>query len=280
MNNILQKGILHTGLPLMLLCSLSLPSLTVTAKAQAAPIPIALEKPAVARLNTVSRKDWPSPVSDNESISFLLISLLEYQRTQGKPAEVRWDIVGWRGGDKQRIWFKTEGSQPLLSRSTGKSDVQLLYGRQVAPFFDLQTGVRYEQANVAGGNRTRASAVLALQGLAPGNFQVDSTLFLSQDGQVSGRFTGTYDLYLSQRLVLQPRLETEVALQSRERIGIGSGLNNVDLGLRLRYEIRREFAPYVGISSSRNYGVTAGYLRREGTAISQLSVVAGVQMWL
>jgi copper resistance protein B len=295
------KTVIRAGLSLMLAVGISLPILAPTpAAAQAAPAssmpgmggmtpsqtttppaPAAVPGKRSIRLpNTPPGKNWPSPVVDQETNSFLLFSLLELQHGRGSnPTEVRWDIVGWRGGDVNRIWFKSEGNQPALARSTGNSDVQVLYGKLVSPFFDFQTGVRVEQRNFGGRNSARASAVVTLQGLAPNNFNIEPSIFLYQDGQIAGRFTGTYDLYLSQRLILQPRLETEVALQNREKLGSGSGLNDVELGLRLRYEIRREFAPYIGISSTRSYGVTAGYLRRGGEATSKATLVAGVQMW-
>jgi copper resistance protein B len=97
--------------------------------------------------------------------------------------------------------------------------------------------------------------------------------------QISGRFTGTFDVLLSQRLILQPRLEASVAVQSEEEFGIGSGLDNVEPGVRARYEIWREFAPYIGITYARSFGETADFARREGESTRRFSVVAGVRMW-
>jgi copper resistance protein B len=110
-------------------------------------------------------------------------------------------------------------------------------------------------------------------------FEIDLSLFVSEDGDVSARFTGEYDLPLTQRLVLQPRVETELAVQEVDAFGVGQGFNEIELGVRLRYEIRREFAPYVGVSWARLIGETAGIARGKGEDIDNLAVMAGVRMW-
>ena len=193
--------------------------------------------------NLADRSSWPSPVDDTAMYSFVLFDLLEYQRTSDLDA-LRWDMLGWLGGDYNRFWFKSEGRKVFTSRESSEVEAQALYGRLIAPFFDVQVGLRYDQRLQRGANRTRVYAVIGLQGLAPYWFDIEPTLFISNKGKVSARLTATYDVLLSQRLVLQPRLEINAAFQKDEAIGIAAGLNDVELGGRLRYEIRRVRAVY------------------------------------
>jgi copper resistance protein B len=228
--------------------------------------------------NLADRSSWPSPVDDTAMYSFVLFDLLEYQRTSDLDA-LRWDILGWLGGDYNRFWFKSEGRKVFSSRESSEVEAQALYGRLIAPFFDVQVGLRYDQRLQRGANPTRVYAVIGLQGLAPYWFDIEPTLFISNKGKVSARLTATYDVLLSQRLVLQPRLEINAAFQKDEAIGIAAGLNDVELGGRLRYEIRREFAPYIGVTWKESIGATHRLVTREGGDPSHLAFVAGVRLW-
>ena len=222
--------------------------------------------------NLAPGRDLPPPVADQQQFSFLLFDRLEY----GEDG-LHWDLLGWRGGDVHRWWFKSEGDQSTRGKG-GEAEVQLLRGRLVSPYLDFQYGLRYE-GQWGDGTHGRAFAVIGLQGLAPYRYEIEPALFISQDGDVSARFTATYDLPLTQRLILQPRLETNAAVQRVERFGVGSGLNDLELALLLRYEIRREFAPYIGLSWKRSFGDTARFLRREGGDPSRLQLLVGVRAW-
>ena len=223
--------------------------------------------------------EWSAPVHDSPVIGYLLTDLLEYQRNTDGGDRIRWDILGWVGGDYNRIWLKTEGSHDLSGRPSGETDAQVLYGRLIFPFWDFQIGARQEWKYGPGRDRTRTSAVIGVQGVAPYWFEIEPSLFISEKGDVSARITAEYDLLLTQRLILQPRVETELAVQKVEEFGVGSGMSNIEVGLRLRYEIQREFAPYIGITWSRDVGETAGLTRREGKEVEELSLAAGVRLW-
>jgi copper resistance protein B len=227
--------------------------------------------------NLSSNKDFGEPVADNEIYSFVLFDLLEYESNRGA-GNLRWDMVGWRGTDYNRFWFKSEGRQSVGER-TGEIELQALYGRLIAPYFDFQVGVRVDNRWRRGRNASRVLAVVGLQGLAQYRFEIEPALFISYKGDVSARLTATKDFLLTQKAILQGRFETNVAAQKVEKFGIGSGLNDVGLGLRLRYEIRREFAPYIGVSWSRSFGQTADFARREGEATNRLSIVGGARIW-
>lgn len=228
--------------------------------------------------NLTDRTGWPEPVADSETYSLALFDLLEYQRV-GSVNALRWDFLSWRGGDKHRLWVRSEGELNFVRPLGGQADLQVLYGRLVSPFFDLLVGGRVEQHYERGQNPTRAFAVVSLQGLAPGRFEVEPSLFLSHKGKVSGRFTASLDLYQTQRLILQPRFETEFAFQRDEAFGVERGIGDAELGLRLRYEIRREFAPYFGVSYRRSLGATRERVLREGGDPNEIQFVIGVRMW-
>ncbi|TAK05769.1 MAG: copper resistance protein B, partial [Candidatus Manganitrophaceae bacterium] len=151
--------------------------------------------------------------------------------------------------------------------------------RFIRRYYDFQVGLRTETQSFQGDNVTRAHAVVGIEGLAPYRYEVESALFISHRGDVSARFTITKNYLLTQRLVFQPRFETNAAVQRVERFTTGRGLNNIEFGLRLRYEIRREFAPYVGVSFDRSFSDTADLVRREGGDPSQVRFMAGVRMW-
>ena len=224
--------------------------------------------------NLSERKDWPDPVSDSATLGLFLFDNSEFQRARG-PNAFRWDVFGWRGGDVHRFWFKSEGRMATETREGSEIEAQGLYGKLISAFFDLQTGVRVR----GGTDPTRVYAVLGLQGFSPYQFEVEPSLFLSHKGQVSGRLTATYDVLLSQRLILQPRLETNVAVQRDEEIGIGAGWNDAELGARLRYEARREFAPYVGVTWKESFGATHRLTTQGGGDPYHFVVVAGARAW-
>jgi copper resistance protein B len=227
--------------------------------------------------NLSERSKWPSPVDDSANNSYVLFDLLEFQRIRGINA-IRWDALGWYGGDKQRLWIKSEGEQYGSSRTGGEADVQALYGKLIAPYFDFQAGVRYEK-HFESNNPQRVFAVVGLQGLAPGRFDIEPAFSVSNKGKTSVRFTGTYDTLLTQRLILQPRFETEIAFQRDNEFGVSRGVNDVEVGLRLRYEVRRELAPYFGVTFRKSFDATAQRVLSEGGVPNALEFVVGLRMW-
>jgi len=224
-------------------------------------------------------KNWPEPVEDSQRFGFLLVDQLEYRMKSGADDTARWDVQGWYGGDYNRLWMKTEGEWRTGGERGGEAEVQALYSRLIAPFWDFQAGLRYDQFSGAGFDRSRGFAVIGLQGLARYRFELEPALFISQDGDVSARLTATYDLLLTQRLILQPRVDFDAAVQSAKKFGVGEGVNSVELGLRLHYEIRRELAPYVGVQWLRRFGETADLSRRGGGDVQDIAVVLGVRLW-
>lgn len=216
------------------------------------------------------------PVHDNPVRGFLLVDQLEYSFNEHGANTLRFNGSGWIGGDYHRLWINAEGTRADNSLPED-TDVQALYGRLIAPFWDLQAGVRYFHPKADG--PSRGSAVFGLQGLAPYWFEVQAAGFVSYRGEVAARLELEYELLLTQRLILQPRLETNLAIQEVKELGIGHGLNDAELGLRLRYEIRREFAPYVGLVWTSKFGETAAFARRQEEVVRSLGFVVGIRLW-
>lgn len=221
---------------------------------------------------------WAPPVEDRMKFNYVLVDRLEFSSGDAADA-LSLDAEGWYGGDKNKFWWKAEGTSQLSGRSEGEGEVQALYSRLVAPFWNFQTGLRYDRTWGAGSDRGRTFAVFGFEGLAPYWFELEPTLFVSEHGDISARLAATYDVLLTQRLILQPRFDLNAALQDAPKFGVGSGLNNVELGLRLRYEIRREFAPYVGLTWTRQTGQTADLSRAAGDPVDDFRFVLGLRLW-
>jgi copper resistance protein B len=226
---------------------------------------------------SVPESEWPEPESDMK-FGTLIFDQLEYRANVGNDT-IAWDAQGWYGGDINRLWIKSEGEVQADGGSEGDIEVQLLYSRMIAAFWDFQAGLRVDQIWGSDSDPNRVLAVIGFQGLAPYLFEVEPTLFISEDGDISARLTATADLLITQKLILQPRFESEVASRTSKRFGVGEGLEYVELGLRLRYEVRREFAPYIGVNWLRQYGKTSDLSRADGSEDELFSVVAGLRLW-
>lgn len=205
--------------------------------------------------------------------SKLLVDQLEAKINRGRDGYA-WDAQAWHGGDVDKLWLKAEGEGDF-GHKLEKAEVQALWSRAIDPWFDLQAGLRYDVRP----QPDRAYFVLGVQGLAPYWFELDAAAFLSSKGDASARVEAEYDLRITQTLILQPRLEIELALQHVPEIGLGSGLASGELGMRLRYEIRPEFAPYLGVQYERAFGDTARFRRLEGEGAGGLSLLVGLRTW-
>jgi copper resistance protein B len=205
-------------------------------------------------------------------ISKVMINILEYADFDDGSG-YRWDLEAWYGGDIHRFVFKTEG-EGVGSQGAAIAETQALYSRAIGRYTDVQAGVRHD---FEPGSRTYAT--VGVESLFPYWFEVEAALFLSDRGDVLGRLEGSYDLRLTQRLILQPRVELELAAQDVPDENIGSGVSSGELGLRLRYDIRREFSPYIGVNFEKSFGQTADFARLAGEDDEETSFVAGLRAW-
>jgi copper resistance protein B len=211
--------------------------------------------------------------SGGRTFAQVMFNLAEVQVRDGKDG-YRWDGEGWFGGDIDRLVIKTEG-EGAFREGVDAAEVQALYSRAIGPYFNLQAGVRHDFQPTP----SRTYATVGFEGLAPYWFEVEGALFLSNKGDLLGRLEGYYDQRITQRLILQPRIELNLAAQDVPENRIGAGLTDAELGLRLRYEFSRKFAPYVGVSYEAKTGRTADYARADGKKATQTSFVAGIRFW-
>lgn len=183
------------------------------------------------------------------------------------------EVTGWAGYDLNKLWLKS--SIERTDSETESGDIELLYGRAIAPYWDFQLGWRRDFQPTP----TRDWLAIGFQGLAPYFFEVDSTLYLGSSNRSALEIEVEYELMLTQRWVLSPRTEILLNGQNDNRTATGSGLSSLEAGLRLRYEIRREVAPYLGIHWERAYGNTADLRQEEGEKTSEVHVVVGIRAW-
>ena len=184
-----------------------------------------------------------------------------------------WEAQAWFGGDINRLWLRSEGER--ADDEVESADVEILYGRSVTPWWDVVAGVRHDFE--PGPSRTWAA--FGVQGLAPYMFEVSATGYVGESGHIAANVEVEYEVLFTNRLILQPLVELEFHGKDDPARGIGSGLSKAEAGLRLRYEIRREFAPYIGLVRERSFGRTADYHRADGESVDDTKVVAGVRIW-
>ena len=208
-----------------------------------------------------------------QKVGFVSLNLAEYQARKGRDG-FRWEGEAWYGGDINRLTLKSEG-ETAFGEGIESGEVQALYSRAIGPYFNAQAGVRQD----FGHGPDRTYATVGFEGLAPYWFEVEGALFLSNKGDLLARLEGSYDQRITQKLILQPMAEVNFALQDVPESGIGSGLSGFELGLRLRYEVVKEFAPYVGVEWGRKVGDTARFARAAGEDVSGVSFVMGVKAW-
>lgn len=211
-------------------------------------------------------------VHDNSIQSFVLIDQLEVWNAD-EGTGTGWNALGWVGTDLDRLWVRSEGER--VGGVTEIGDVEVLYGRSISRWWDLVAGVRQD----FGEGPPHTFAALGVIGLAPYKFEVEATAYIGEGGQTGARVEVEYDTLLTNRLILQWRAEADAYGRNDPSRGVGSGLNTTGLGLRLRYEIRREFAPYIGVVRERAYGNTADFRRERFDDIEDTRIVAGVRIW-
>lgn len=209
---------------------------------------------------------------DDAALGMLLVDQLEsFDGRNGNGAFL--DAEGWYGSDANKFWVKAEGE-----RSTGQLQdlrIEALWAHPAGAYWDTQAGVRRD----FGVGPDRTWAAFGIQGLAPYWFEVEATLYIGQAGRTALRFESEYELLLTQRLILQPRLEVNLYGRDDPQHGIGSGLSDAEFGLRLRYEFTRKFAPYAGVDFGRTFGRTADLARRAGEPVFGPRLVAGLRFW-
>ncbi|TAN02578.1 MAG: copper resistance protein B [Rhodanobacteraceae bacterium] len=210
---------------------------------------------------------------DNPPIAMLLLDQLEYVHSRDGGNAVAIDGQAWYGRNFNKLWLKFEGDGANGRLQDLRTEA--LWDHAVSTYWDTQVGVRHDFGIGPG----RTWAAFGIEGLAPYWFETEATFYVGQDGRTAARVEFEYEALLTQRLILQPRLEANVYGKNDSQRGIGSGLSDVEAGLRLRYEIRREFAPYIGVVWRQRFGRTADFARAQGERADDLQFVAGIRLW-
>ena len=225
------------------------------------------------RLAPLDYRGGMPPLQDNAIFTHALLDQAE-GRWNGRNNQFRYDAQGWSGTDYDKVWIKSEGTVTSEGRFTDAQH-EILYDRAISTYFDLQAGIRVDLDN----GPTRTWAAFGIQGLSLYFFDLEATAYVSDRGRFAGRLKASYDLLLTQRLILQPEVEINLYSKSDVARGSGSGVSDIDTGLRLRYEITRELAPYVGIAYAGRFFQSASYARQEGESPNDLRFVFGVRTW-
>lgn len=233
--------------------------------------------PADARSGDYSDGVAGSPVQGlhmHGSTPFGMLLIDQLEAFHGRDGNGQsWEAEGWYGNDENKLWVRTEGE-----RSRGKledGDLEAFWNHNIATFWSTQLGVRQE----LGEGPNRSWAAFGVQGLAPYWFEVEATGYVGASGRTAVRLRADYDMLFTQRLILQPEAEINLYGKNDPQRRIGSGVSDVQFGLRLRYEIRRQFAPYIGVNWVRRLGTTADYARQDHQPILDRQIVAGVRIW-
>ncbi len=225
-----------------------------------------------------SPSDWPQPIKPYYT-GRILFDRLEYTRTNDEENVAIWDMLGWYGGDTYRLYFKSEGENKQDDgEPTDIERAELLVSKLISPFWELQAGIG-ARGKLSSDTNMENYAVISLYGLAPYQFEMDNSLVINEDGDISFSLEAEYEIRITQTSYLQPRLALSGSLSESERFERPSGFNSIRLGLRYRYEFSREFAPYLGMYWSRDLGNSADAVRLKNESVSETGVVIGARFW-
>ena len=226
----------------------------------------------IAPLFSIIATQASAGAKDDPLLVKVMVDQFEVRETDGDNPVVL-EAQGWVGKDLSKLWLKVEAER--VDKETEEAELQALYSKAIARYWDIQVGVRHDFEP----SPSRSWGVIGLQGLAPYFFEVDTALFVGESGRTALRLEAEYELLFTQRWILTPEIEVNLYSKDDEAIGVGSGLSDVELGLRLRYEIRRELAPYVGVNWMKKYGNSADFSRAVGDEVSDTQFVVGVRLW-
>lgn len=248
------------------------PSRSPRAPASPAPLPPPTAEAMAAAFPDLHGMRMQDHMDDDPVLATLRFDRLEWQDAR-HGSGLGWELQGWLGDLENRLWLRSEGER--RDGRTAHGDLELLWGRPTGPWWDLLFGLRHD----LGPGPDRDWLALGVQGLAPYKFEVSATAYLGSGGRSSFRAEAEYTLLLGNRLVLQPRIEANLHGRADPATGRGAGLGDAALGLRLRYELHRRFAPYVGYEWSRKFGRTADLAGDAGEPRGDHMWVAGIRFW-
>ena len=234
---------------------------------------------AASAADSMSYREMADTMQMDDTARFGKVTFDQLDWRDGDKGEGRatWDAQAWYGNDRNKLWVKSEGKYVSTAGEAGlhDADVEFLWDRVIFDWWNIQGGARQD----FGPRQSRSWAAVGIEGLAPQWFETEATLYASDQGRTAVRLKAQYDLLLTQRLVLQPFAEANLYGHTDRQRQIGSGLSDLEVSVRLRYEVRREFAPYVGLVWLRRFGGTSDLVRESGGEASDLELTAGLRVW-
>jgi copper resistance protein B len=234
----------------------------------------ALAWPAWAQMSGVGPASTPAPETPVDDQRVYAHGLLdEFEGRFGDDQSFRWEGEGWAGGDSSRVWVKSEGE--LTNGRVEDGQQEAFYDRPITTYFDVQAGARYDLDSRPG----RGWAALGIEGLAPFFFTVSATAYASDKGHYAAKLEASNEIRFDQRLILEPRIELNLYTRADPARRTGSGLSDLDAGLRLRYEISRKLAPYVGVIYQDRFARTARLVEAAGEPAGAFRLTIGIRSW-
>ena len=212
-------------------------------------------------------------MEDDPLLAKVMINQFESRLSDFSEPTAVLDAQAWLGKDLNKLWLKTD--LEFDADALKEAEFQALYSRAIAPFWDVQIGWRTDIRP----EPNRNWAVIGFQGLAPYWFEIEANIFIGDDGRTSARLEADYEILLTQKLILTPDFEVNAYGKDDVATGTGAGISVLEIGLRLRYEIRREFAPYIGINWIKKFGQTANFARDDGESTNEAQFIAGIRLW-
>jgi copper resistance protein B len=233
-----------------------------------------MKKNVLALLTTllVTGSAYGGGMIDDPLLAMVMVDQFELRVSDGN-TPLNWDAEGWLGKDLNKLWIKTDGE--YVEGQFEEAELQALYSRAITTYWDLQVGWRGDLEPIP----QRNWLALGIKGLAPYFFDIDAAFFVGESGRTAARLKADYEFMFTQKLILMPKIELNLYSKDDPATAIGSGLADIEAGLRLRYEIRREFAPYIGVNWIHLFGDTADYAREEGEDTDAFRFVFGIRAW-
>ncbi len=203
----------------------------------------------------------------------IVFDQLEWQFIHGRPGS-RWDSRSWIGGDINRLWVRSEGD--VLNGELDTAEAQVLYGRSINRWWDVVGGVRFDPRP----SPYHTWLAIGVQGIAPYFIDVQATAFIGPSGHVAARAEFEHELLFTQRLIMQSLVELSLSGKDDPDRGVGAGLSTGEIGVRFRYEIKRELAPYAGVVWHKKLFGTGDYARQRVGDAGGWHMVAGLRWWM
>lgn len=244
----------------------------VEAQTPEAPVPPLTDEDRAAAFPDLGEMNLREMMKEDPFDKLVLADRLETQNADGGDVS-SWDMRAWVGHSLNRLWIRSEGER--RSATTERADLQFLWGHSIGRWWDVVAGVRQDFRP----GPTQSWTAFGVQGLAPYRFEFEATAYVAEGGRTSARVEAEYDVLITNRLILQPLIELNWYGKGDPARGIGPGFSSAETGLRLRYEFRREVAPYVGLVRQGTFGGTADLLRAAGGDTADTRLVAGIRLW-